>query len=101
LKFLCIRSYFIGSNSRTRWTKGKYYNGREPRRIEKAAGIEFYIESNDIGPNGNKLEYFVKKKEYNIYFKSIEDVREEKLNIILDVRNNNDNLVSRDTNKNI
>lgn len=83
MKFLCIRSFFIGSDSRTRWTKGKYYNGREPRRIEKEAGIEFYIDSNDNDPHGNPLEYFVKKKDYNVYFKSIEDVREEKLNEIL------------------
>ena len=58
--------------------------------------IACYVKSNDNGPEG-KLEYLVKKKDYASYFKSIEDVREEKLNQILDVRDSNDDLVSRNT----
>jgi hypothetical protein len=64
--------------------------------MEKAHGIACYVRSNDNGPEG-KIEYMVKKKDYSIYFKSIEDVREEKLNIILDVGNSNDDLVSGNT----
>lgn len=83
MKFLCIRNYFIGSSTRTRWTKGKYYEGRIPSEIEKKHGIAFYIKSNDNGPEG-KIEYMIKIKDYPNYFKSIEDVREEKLNQILE-----------------
>ena len=67
-----------------------------PNSIEKVHGIACYVQSNDNGPEG-KIEYLIKKKDYPIYFKSIEDVREEKLNIILDVGNSNDNLVSGNT----
>ncbi len=67
-----------------------------PNEMEKAHGIACYVRSNDNGPEG-KIEYMVKKKDYSIYFKSIEDVREEKLNIILDVGNSNDDLVSGNT----
>ena len=96
MKFLCIRNFFIGSSTRTRWTKGKYYEGRMPNSIEKVHGIACYVKSNDNGPEGS-LEYLVKKKDYTTYFKSIEDVREEKLNQILDVGDSNDDLVSRDS----
>jgi hypothetical protein len=64
--------------------------------MEKAHGIACYVRSNDNGPEG-KIEYMVKKKDYSTYFKSLEDIREEKLNIILNVGNSNDNLVSRNT----
>lgn len=93
MKFLCVRNFFIGQ--KTRWTKGKYYDGREANSLERTHGIAFYIESNDAAPLGGNLEYLVKKKDYPTYFKSLEDVREEKLNKILDVGNSNDDLVSR------
>jgi hypothetical protein len=64
--------------------------------MEKAHGIACYVRSNDNGPEG-KIEYMVKKKDYSTYFKSLEDIREEKLNIILDVGNSNDDLVSGNT----
>jgi hypothetical protein len=64
--------------------------------MEKAHGIACYVRSNDNGPEG-KIEYMVKKKDYSTYFKSLEDIREEKLNIILNVGNSNDNLVSGNT----
>ena len=67
-----------------------------PNSIEKVHGIAYYVQSNDNGPEG-KIEYLVKTKDYSSYFKSIEDVREEKLNIILDVGDSDDNLVSRNT----
>jgi hypothetical protein len=67
-----------------------------PNEMEKAHGIACYVRSNDNGPEG-KIEYMVKKKDYSTYFKSLEDIREEKLNIILNVGNSNDNLVSRNT----
>ena len=64
--------------------------------FDKENGITCYVVSNSYGINDD-IEYFVKTKEYNSYFKSIEDVREEKLNQILDVRDSNDDLVSRNT----
>lgn len=64
-----------------------------PNGIEKMHGIACYVSSNDNGPEG-KIEYLVKNKDYANYFKSIEDVREEKLNQILDVGDSNDDLVS-------
>jgi len=39
-------------------------------------GIAFYIESNE------DIEYFVKRKDFPTYFKSIEDIREEKLSML-------------------
>ncbi len=63
---------------------------------DKENGITCYVVSNSYGTHDD-IEYFVKTKEYPMYFKSIEDVREEKLNIILDVRDSNDDLVSRNT----
>jgi hypothetical protein len=96
VKFLCIRNYFEDSSSRARWTKGKYYEGRMANGFDKENGITCYVVSNSYGTY-NDIEYFVKTKEYNSYFKSIEDVREEKLNQILDVGNSNDDLVSGNT----
>ena len=76
MKFLCIRNYFIGSDTKPRWTKGKQYQGREPSHLEMIHGIAFYIESNE------DIEYFVKRKDFPTYFKSIEDIREEKLSML-------------------
>ena len=64
--------------------------------FDKENGITCYVVSNSYGTY-NDIEYFVKTKEYSSYFKSIEDVREEKLNQILDVGDSNDDLVSRNT----
>jgi len=64
--------------------------------FDKENGITCYVVSNSYGTHAD-IEYFVKTKEYPMYFKSIEDVREEKLNQILDVGNSNDDLVSRNT----
>ena len=64
--------------------------------FDKENGITCYVVSNSYGKNDD-IAYFVKTKEYNTYFKSIEDVREEKLNQILDVGDSNDDLVSRNT----
>ena len=64
--------------------------------FDKENGITCYVVSNSYGTNDD-IECFVKTKEYNSYFKSIEDVREEKLNQILDVGDSNDDLVSRNT----
>jgi len=88
LKFLCIRNFFI--IDKVRWTKGEFYNGREPTEIEKLGGVLFYIESNfifnKVSVNNSsfvKLEFLITLKDYIKYFKSIEDLREEKLNKIL------------------
>ena len=53
-----------------------------PNSIEEVHGIACYVKSNDNCPKG-KIEYLVKKKDYATYFKSIEDVRDEKLEEIL------------------
>ena len=98
MKFLCIRNFFIGSETRTRWTKGKWYAGRLPTEIEEEHGIAYYIDSDEtMGGNLTGLEYFVKKKDFSTYFKTDMQVREEKINQILDVRDSNDDLVSRNT----
>jgi len=82
VKFLCIRNYFEDSSSRARWTKGKYYEGRMANGFDKENGITCYVVSNSYGINDD-IEYFVKTKEYKNYFKSIEDVRDEKLEELL------------------
>ena len=103
MKFLCIRNFFIGSETRTRWTKGKWYVGRIPTEIEEEHGIAYYIDSDETmggnltGYTHQPIEYFVKKKDFVTYFKTDMQVREEKLNIILDVRDSDDNLVSINT----
>ena len=100
MKFLCIRNFFIGSDTKTRWTKGKWYAGRLPTEIEEAHGIAYYIDSDDTmggsltGYNHLPIEYFVKKKEFPTYFKTDSQVREERINKILDVRDSDDDLVS-------
>ena len=68
--------------------------------FDKENGITCYVVSNSYGISDD-IEYFVKTKEYKTYFKSIEDVREEKLNQILDVGDSNDDLVSRDSGRGI
>jgi len=50
--------------------------------FDKENGITCYLVSNNYGINDD-IEYFVKTKEYPMYFKSIEDVREEKLEELL------------------
>ena len=50
--------------------------------FDKENGITCYVVSNSYGINDD-IEYFVKTKEYNNYFKSIEDVRDEKLEELL------------------
>jgi hypothetical protein len=85
LKFLCIRTYWLGSAivpTPYRWKKGEYYEGREPNELEKSAGIAYFIKS-DERSKGEPIEHFVKKKDYTIYFKSIEDIRDEKLEELL------------------
>ena len=97
MKFLCIRNFFIGSDTRTRWTKGKWYAGRLPTEIEAAHGIAYYIDSDENMGGRQNAEYFVKKKEFKAYFKTDMQVREEKINKILDVRDSDDDLVSGDS----
>ena len=50
--------------------------------FDKENGITCYVVSNSYGKNDD-IEYFVKTKEYKNYFKSIEDVRDEKLEELL------------------
>lgn len=50
--------------------------------FDKENGITCYVVSNSYGINDD-IEYFVKTKEYKNYFKSIEDVRDEKLEELL------------------
>ena len=50
--------------------------------FDKENGITCYVVSNSYGTY-NDIEYFVKTKEYKNYFKSIEDVRDEKLEELL------------------
>jgi len=45
----------------------------------------------------DNVEYFVKKKDFKTYFKTDMQVREEKINKILDVRDSDDDLVSGDS----
>ena len=97
MKFLCIRNFFIGSDTRTRWTKGKWYVGRLPTEIEAAHGIAYYIDSDENIGGRQNVEYFVKKKDFVTYFKTDMQVREEKINKILDVRDSDDDLVSGDS----
>lgn len=97
MKFLCIRNFFIGSDTRTRWTKGKWYAGRLPTEIESTHGIAYYIDSDENIGGSRNLEYFVKKKDFKTYFKTDMQVREEKINKVLDVRDSDDDLVSGDS----
>ncbi len=89
MKFLCIRNFFIGSKT-TRWTKGQWYTGRLPNRIEEANGIAFYIDSNDSLGGTATVEYFVKKKDFSAYFKTDSQVRDERISKILGVRDGDD-----------
>ena len=50
--------------------------------FDKENGITCYVVSNSYGTHDD-IEYFVKTKEYKTYFKSIEDVRDEKLEELL------------------
>lgn len=97
MKFLCIRNFFIGSDTKTRWTKGKWYAGRLPTEIEEAHGIAYYIDSDETFGGRQNVEYFIKKKAFKTYFKTDMQVREEKINKILDVRDSDDDLVSGDS----
>ena len=60
------------------WKKGKFYNIRLPQEYEKAVGIYYIVESEDV-----TIYTPVKKKEFEKYFTDIDQLREEKINIIL------------------
>ena len=90
MKVFCKRTYFqknynsfpvCGKNygeSYALWKKGKYYNFRLPVDYEIEVGIHYIIESE------NPTAYTpIKKEEFGKYFLDIDQLREEKINIIL------------------
>ncbi len=86
MKFLCTRTWWLGSRTTPtpyRWKKGEYYEGREPNELEKSVGIEYFITGDETDPYDGAIEHFVKKKDYKMYFKSIVDIRDEKLKELL------------------
>ncbi len=86
MKFLCTRTFWLGSRitpTPYRWLKGKYYEGREPNELEKSAGIAYFIMGDEKDPYDGAIEHLVKKKDYNMLFKSIVDIRDEKLKELL------------------
>jgi hypothetical protein len=90
VKVLCKRTYFeknsnfysingkeYGDNW-VKWQKGKYYNVRMPEDYEKRVGVFYKIES--------ERESFwspIKEKEFHKYFVDIIELRNEKINNIL------------------
>ena len=90
MKVFCKRTYFqkntnsfaiSGKNygeTYVLWKKGKFYNIRLPQEYEKAVGIYYIVESEHPS-----IYTPVKKKEFMKYFTDIDQLREEKINIIL------------------
>jgi hypothetical protein len=91
MKVFCKRTYFqknlnafpvAGKNygeSYVLWKKGQFYNIRVPQDYEKEVGIYYVVES-----EYPTIYTPVKKKEFAKYFMDIDQLRDEKLNIILE-----------------
>jgi hypothetical protein len=90
LKVYCKRTFFEKNTysysingkeygeSWVKWEKDKYYLFRIPEDIERSVGIHYYIES--------ERESFwspIKKKEFNKYFTDIDELRNNKIEQIL------------------
>lgn len=61
------------------WKKGKYYKARIPKDYEKAVGVYYNIES--------ERESFwnpIKEKEFRKHFIDVDELRQEKINKILE-----------------
>ena len=90
MKVFCKRTYFQKNlnsypisgkgygESYVLWKKGKFYTVRLPQEYEKAVGIYYVVQSEDV-----TIYTPVKKREFNKYFTDIDQLREEKINIIL------------------
>lgn len=95
MKVFCKRTYFrTNSNyfpingksygeSYVLWKKGKYYKANLPMDYEREVGIYYIVES--------EQETFympIKKNDFDKYFIDIEKLRDEKINLILNLSEN-------------
>ena len=60
------------------WQKDKYYRFNIPEDIERSMGIHYYIKS-----ERESLWYPIKKKEFDKYFTDIDELRNNKIEQIL------------------
>lgn len=90
MKVYCKRTYFEKNNNSypingksygemwTKWIKGKFYKFRLPKDYEKTVGVYCILE--------NERESFwtpIKEKEFKKHFIDVDDLRQEKINRIL------------------
>ena len=61
-----------------KWQKDKYYRFNIPEDIERSMGILYYIKS-----ERESLWYPIKKKEFDKYFTDIDELRNNKIEQIL------------------
>ena len=61
-----------------KWQKDKYYRFNIPEDIERSMGIHYYIKS-----ERESLWYPIKKKEFDKYFTDIDELRNNKIEQIL------------------
>jgi len=90
LKVYCKRTFFEKNTysysingkeygeSWVKWQKDKYYLFRIPEDIERSMGIHYYIKS-----ERESLWYPIKKKEFDKYFTDIDELRNNKIEQIL------------------
>ena len=74
MKVLCKRTYI---EEHIKFTKGKYYNVKTPEKHESELGVYYHIQSE------NKLWNYVKYKDFQKYFIDIAELRESKIDEIL------------------
>ena len=97
MKVYCKRTYFeTNSNFHkingkgygekwVKWEKGKYYEARKPSKIERQFGIIYYISTEKCYDKTMKSYTWspIKLSDFKKHFVDIDDLREEKINTIL------------------
>lgn len=81
MKVLCKRTTFMGD--KIQWKKGNWYEMVEVSPQEREGGIRARVESELPIHNGNMWLY-LKEKNFARTFITLEEHREDKLNIVLD-----------------
>jgi ABC-type Na+ transport system ATPase subunit NatA len=79
----CKRTFFeknLNNEECVKWFKDKYYNVRKPKDYESKVGVFYIIES-----ERESFWYPITEKEFHKYFIDIDELRNEKIDRILNI----------------